>query len=104
MQPLDAWRELWVFQREGDSWRIDVLPPSLDTPELGYLEFAGWVPGKAQLLAARETKVEGRFKRSFEVIDLATLAVEKQVDNPTSLSVFYRAQDAAWKRQTVALR
>jgi len=104
VQPLDAWRELWVFQRDGDSWRIDVLPPSLDTPELGYLEFAGWVPGKAQLLAARETKVEGRFRRSFEVIDLATLAVEKQVDNPSSLSVFYRAQDAAWKRQTVALR
>jgi hypothetical protein len=104
VQPLEAWRELWIFQRGSDGWRIDVLPPSLDTPELGYLEFAGWVPGKAQLLAARETKVEGRFKRSFEVIDLATLAVEKQVDNPSSLSVFYRAQDAVWKRQTVAIR
>lgn len=104
VQPLDGWRELWLFQQDANGWRIDVLPPGLDTPELGYIEFAGWVPGKAQLLAAREARVEGRFKRTFEVIDLATLAVEKQADNPASLSVFYRSQDAAWKRQSVALR
>lgn len=104
VQPLDAWRELWVFQRGMDGWRIDVLPPSLDTPDVGYLEFAGWVPGKDQLLAAREAKVDGRFRRSFEVIDLATLSVSKQVDNPASLSVFYRSQDPAWKRGSVALR
>lgn len=104
VQPLDTWRELWVFQSGSDGWRIDVLPPGLDTPELGYLEFAGWVPGKAQMLAARESKVEGRFRRSFEVIDLATLAIDRLADNPSSLSVFYRAQDAAWKRQTVAIR
>lgn len=104
VQPLDAWRELWVFQRDGDAWRIDVLPPGVDAPELGYVEFAGWVPGKAQMLAAREVRVDGRFRRTFEVVDLATLAVEKKVDDPASLSVFYRSQDAAWKRQTVALR
>lgn len=104
VQPLDSWRELWVFQQGSDGWRIDVLPPNLDSPELGYIEFAGWVPGKAQMLAARETRVDGRFRRSFEVIDLATLAVDKQVDNPSSLSVFYRSQDAAWKRQSVAIR
>lgn len=104
VQPLDSWRELWIFQQGSDGWRIDVLPPNLDSPELGYIEFAGWVPGKAQMLAARETRVDGRFRRSFEVIDLATLAVDKQVDNPSSLSVFYRSQDAAWKRQSVAIR
>jgi hypothetical protein len=104
VQPLDSWRELWIFQHDGQGWRIDVLPPSLDNTELGYIEFAGWVPGKPQVLAARESRVEGRLRRSFEVIDLATLAVEKQVDNPASLSVFYRAQDAGWKRRTVAIR
>jgi hypothetical protein len=104
VQPLDSWRELWLFQQGPDGWRIDVLPPSLTDTELGYVEFAGWVPGKAQLLAARETRVEGRFKRSFEVIDLATLAVDKAVEDPSHLSVFYRSQDAAWKRQSVAVR
>lgn len=104
VQPLDAWRELWLFQRNTDGWRIDVLPPSLDAPDLGYLEFAGWVPGKPQLLAAREARSEGRLRRSFEVIDMTTLATDKRVDDPASLSVFYRSQDAVWKRQTVALR
>lgn len=104
VQPLESWRELWLFQQGEDGWRIDVMPPGVDGPELGYVEFAGWVPGKPQLLAAREAKVDGRFKRTFEVIDLGTLAVEKQADNPASLSVFYRSQDAAWKRQSVALR
>lgn len=104
VQPLDSWRELWLFQHGEDGWHIAVLPPSLDGTDLGYVEFAGWVPGKAQVLAARETRVDGRFKRSFEVIDLATLAVDKAVDNPAHLSVFYRSQDAAWKRQSVALR
>jgi len=104
VQPLDAWRELWVFQKDGDTWRIDVIPPGTDDPDLGYLEFAGWVPGKPQILAAREIKVDGRFQRSFEVIDLATLAVQKHADAPSSLTVFYKWQDAAWKKQTVAIR
>ncbi|HOV57857.1 MAG TPA: hypothetical protein PLN91_08270 [Rhodanobacteraceae bacterium] len=104
VQPLAGWRELWVFQQGAQGWRIDVLPPSLDNPELGYVEFAGWVPGKAQLLAAREVRADGRFRRSFELLDLATLGVRRQADRPEALSTFYRWQDAAWKRQTVALR
>ncbi|GMV29958.1 MAG: hypothetical protein AMXMBFR59_20830 [Rhodanobacteraceae bacterium] len=104
VQPMDAWRELWLFQRTADGWRIDVLPPSLESPDLGYVEFAGWVPGKAQMLVAREARAEGRLRRRFEVVDMGTLVTEKQAEDPASLSVFYRAQDATWKRQTVALR
>lgn len=104
VQPLDAWRELWLFQQDSNGWRVDVLPPGLDRPEVGYLEFAGWTPGKAQLLAAREVKVDGRFRRSFEVIDLASLAVARQADEPGSLSLFQRWQDPAWKRGTIAIR
>jgi hypothetical protein len=104
VQPLDTWREMWVFRQGPDGWRVDVVPPALDNPNLGYVEFAGWVPGNAQMLAAREAKVDGRYKTSFETLRLGTLEVEKQADKPGSLSTFYRWQDPQWKGQTVSLR
>ncbi|MEO5561709.1 MAG: hypothetical protein ABIO49_17140 [Dokdonella sp.] len=104
VQPLDAWRELWVFHQGSNGWTIDVVPPTGDAPDVGYVEFAGWVPGAKKLLAAREARIGGRFVQSFEVLDLETLAVEKHADKPNALSLFYRWQDAAWKQQTVSLR
>jgi hypothetical protein len=104
VQPMAAWRELWLFHKLGTAWTIDVLPPAAVDPDVGYAEFAGWVPGAASVLVAREAKVEGRFRRSFEVLNLATLAVENKADKPASLSIFHRWQDPAWKRQTVSLR
>lgn len=104
VQPLDTWREMWVFQQGPAGWGVDVLPPALDNPHLGYVEFAGWVPGQAQMLAAREVQVNGRYKTSFELLRTTTLEVEKQADQPKNLSLFYRWQDAQWKGQTVSLR
>lgn len=104
VQPLDGWRELWVFRAGSVGWSVDVVPPAGDTPDLGYVEFAGWVPGGRKILAAREARVAGRFVQSFEVLDLQTLNVEKHADKPDALSLFYRWQDPAWKRQTVSLR
>ncbi|HSW06661.1 hypothetical protein [Aquabacterium sp.] len=104
VQPLDTWRELWLFRRSGKDWAIDVLPPAANGPELGYVEFAGWVPGAERLLLARESKVEGRVKRSFEVTKLDSLQPEKSASTPDLLVLFGRWQDAAWKRQTVSLR
>ena len=104
VQPLDSWRELWLFHQTNDGWRVDIVPPADGATELGYIEFAGWVPGTNKVLAAREAKINGRFERSFEVLNLQTLEVEKHVDNPASLSLFYRWQDPAWKRQTVSIR
>ncbi|MET3135451.1 hypothetical protein AAKU55_005761 [Oxalobacteraceae bacterium GrIS 1.11] len=104
VQPMDGWREMWLFRNIGGKWSIDVLPPAASEPELGYAEFAGWVPGAEKMLAAREAKVDGRFKRSFEVLKIDTLAVEKSADKPDSINLFYRWQDAAWKGQTVSLR
>ncbi len=104
VQPMAAWRELWVFHKAASGWAIDVLPPAAVDPDIGYAEFAGWVPGAAKMLVAREARVEGRFKRSFEVVSLETLAVENGADKPGSLSLFHRWQDPAWKRQTLSLR
>lgn len=104
VQPMPSWRELWLFHRMGTRWVIDVVPPADDDPQLGYIEFAGWMPGDRQLLAAREARVHGRFEHRFEILDMQTLAVISQADKPGSLSPFYRHQDAIWKSQTVSLR
>ncbi len=104
VQPLDTWREMWVFKKGETGWQLDVQPPAGDTPELGYVEFAGWVPGNQQLLAARETVTEGRTQTRFEQWNQNTLATEKWADKPGNLSLFYRWQDPLWKGGTVAVR
>jgi hypothetical protein len=107
VQPLDTWRELWVFRRGEQGWTVDVLPPASSTatgPDLGYSEFAGWVPGGERLLVARESRVDGRFKRSFEVLLLSDLSTDKQASQPQYLQLFSRWQDPAWKRQSLSLR
>lgn len=104
VQPLAGWRELWLFRRGESGWTVDVLPPAASEPQLGYVEFAGFVPGAGKLLAAREVKAEGRFQRRFEVLALDTLAVDRSASTPSLLVLFGKWQDAAWKRQTVSLR
>jgi hypothetical protein len=97
VQPLDGWRELWLFLKDRDGWRIEVMPPAPAQPGLGVAEFAGWVPGGAQMLVAREYRAEGKYRRSFEVITLATLAPERQSPEPALLGAFQRWSDPAWR-------
>lgn len=104
VQPMTSWRELWLFHVVGKQWVIDVLPPADDDPGLGYIEFAGWVPGDRLMLVAREARVNGRFVHRFEILDMASLATTRGADKPSSLSWFYRYQDAIWRSQTVSLR
>jgi hypothetical protein len=103
VEPTDGWQELWLFKRHDDGWSVDVVPPG-DEVGLGYIEFAGFVPGLDQFLAAREVRVNGRFVKTFEIIDMATLTPQLRADAPSSMKAFYRWQDAAWKRQTLSLR
>lgn len=104
VQQLDTWREMWVFRKDAEGWHVDIVPPAAENPGLGYVEFAGWVPGGKQMLAAREARTGGRYRQTFEVLDIATLETRKQADKPNNLSTFYRWQSPAWKAGTVALR
>jgi hypothetical protein len=103
VEPTDGWQELWLFRRGAAGWTADVLPPATDVG-LGYIECAGFVPNLNQFLAVRETRVNGRFVKSFEIIDMNTLETQLHADAPRSLNAFYRWQDAAWKRDTLSLR
>ncbi len=106
VQPLEAWREMWLFRKDerGGNWNISVLPPATTNPEIGYAEFAGWVPGGKQVLVAREARGEGKYRKSFEVLKLASLTAERQASEAAMLGAFHRWQDAGWKGGSVSLR
>jgi hypothetical protein len=104
VQPMETWRELWVFRKEIAGWTIRVLPPATTSPDVGYAEFAGWVPGGKQILVAREAKGDGKYRRNFELMRLETLATVRQAGDPGVLGAFRRWQDPSWKRQTLSLR
>ncbi len=104
VQPLAGWRELWLYRQTPAGWVLDTLPPGAGTAELGYIEFAGWVPGADRMLVAREARTDGRIQRSFEVLRLDTLAVDKQASTPSLLVAFGKWQDAGWKAMTVSVR
>lgn len=102
--PADGWRELWLLRRTAQGWKVSVLPPVAAQPGLGYAEFAGWVPGGKELLVARESRAEGRYKRSYELVDLDTLETKRQAGDVTMLGAFQRWQAADWKGTSLSAR
>ncbi len=62
------------------------------------------MPGGKQMLVAHGSRVDGRFKRSFEVVKLDDLGIDKRASPPQYLQLFSRWQDPVWKRQTLSLR
>jgi hypothetical protein len=103
VQPLESWRELWVFHQIDGAWMLDVLSPGADSPDEGYVEFAGFVPATRHLLVAREVRDRGHFRRYFEERRLDDLALVRQASAPELLRSFGRWQDVAWRRDTLAL-
>lgn len=104
VQPLENWRELWIFHKRAGNWIVNVLPPGTDDPELGYIEYAGYVPATKRLLIAYEVKDHGHFRRSFQELRLNDLVTVRQASSPELLSDFGRWQDVGWRRDTLALR
>jgi hypothetical protein len=104
VQPLPTWRELWVFRLTRAGWTVDVLPPDVDGPGLGYIEAAGWDPGNRHLLVCRESQVADRRLRRFALVNLQSLATVRQASAPTYLANFRSWQDPVWSRNTIALR
>lgn len=105
VQPTESWRELWLFYKKGNSWQINVLPPASATPNIGYAEFAGWVPGGKKMLVAKEARAENRYFRSnYSVINIDTLNVDRQHTNANDLGAFLRWQDPFWKAHSVSVR
>ncbi|OGA77408.1 MAG: hypothetical protein A3G81_09865 [Betaproteobacteria bacterium RIFCSPLOWO2_12_FULL_65_14] len=104
VQPTESWREMWIFHKAKAGWTIRVLPPASTTPNVGYAEFAGWVPGGRQMLVAREAIGGGKQTRTFELLRLDTLARVSHAAEPGTLAAFRRWQDPSWKGQTLGLR
>ena len=104
VQPADGWCELWLLRRSAAGWAISVLPPAAATPGLGCAEFAGWAIGGQQVLVARGAQAEGRYRRSFEVVNLDSGAVERPAGDASLLGAFTRWADAGWRASSLALR
>lgn len=104
VQPTESWQELWLLRKTSTGWVRQILPPANLFPDIGYIEFAGWVPGGEQMLIAREARAEGKYKHNFEVVNLDSAATVRQSSDPTQLGPFSRWQDPGWKNQTLSLR
>ena len=74
VQPVDGWRELWLFHKQNAGWSLRILPPAVTTsaasPGVGTAEFAGWAPGRIRV--AREAMIDGRVRKNVQLVKLAT--------------------------------
>ena len=104
VQPMAGWTELWVFQKNKAGWLITALPPASREAGLGYVEFAGWAPNGKQILLAKESRAEGLYQRRYEVVNLASLSVQRQARDASILGAFRRWQDPSWKANSISLR
>lgn len=102
--PTDGWRELWLLRKTPQGWRLTVMPPAAAQPGIGYAELAGFAPGGKEMLVAREARAEGRYRRSYEVVDLDSLETRRQAPDPSQLGAFQRWQAPDWKAASLSLR
>jgi hypothetical protein len=107
VQPLAAWTELWVMRRGGDGgWTIETLTPATADPDtaVGYAEAAGFSPDGGRLLVVREARAGSQVTRRFQVVESATLVVERWAAHVEKLGAFKRWSSPSWRAGTLALR
>jgi hypothetical protein len=104
IEPLPGWLELWMFRRAAGGWTLDVLAPATDGPDLGYVELAGWSGDAARAVIVREAREAGAIRRTYQVLNLASLAVEHQSSRLADLGPGRAWLTPEWRGRTLALR
>jgi hypothetical protein len=104
IEPLPGWLELWMFRRAAGGWTLDVLAPATDGPDLGYVELAGWSGDAARAVIVREAREGGAIRRTYQVLKLASLAVEHQSSRLADLGPGRAWLTPEWRGRTLALR
>ncbi|TMQ12194.1 MAG: hypothetical protein E6J90_32170 [Deltaproteobacteria bacterium] len=104
IEPLPGWLELWLFRRVPGGWAADILPPATEGPDLGYVELAGWSADSSRAVIVREAREAGAVHRTWQVIKLDALAIEKQTSRLGDLGVSRSWIAPEWRGKTLALR
>lgn len=104
IEPLPGWLELWLFRRVPGGWAVDVLPPATEGPDLGYVELAGWSGDSTRAVLVREAREGSVVHRTWQVLKLDALAVEKQTARLGDLGVSRSWIAPEWRGRTLALR
>jgi len=105
VEPLPGWLELWMFRKGDDGgWMVDVLAPSTDGIDLGYVELAGWSPDGKHAVIVREARDAGTVHKTYEALELGTLAPAKQSQTLRGLGDARAWVTSEWRGRTLALR
>lgn len=103
VQPLAGWLELWILSQRDGRWQRDILVPAVETPERGYVEFAGFTPDD-RVLVVREAWVAGRLFRRFQALGGRPLGVALEARTLAAFTTFRKWRSPEWQRGTLALR
>ncbi len=104
VEPLPGWLELWMFRRAADGWTVDVLAPTTDGVDLGYVELAGWSSDGKHAVIVREARSDGAVHRTFQNLTLDSLAIDKQTSTISGLGPARSWVTPEWRGRTLALR
>jgi hypothetical protein len=82
---------------------VDVLAPSTEGVDLGYVELAGWSTDGSRAVVVREARTSGAVHRLWQTLRTDTLAIEKQTSTLASLGAKSWVSPE-WRGRTLALR